>query len=163
LSLFGLAQSLYAVTRYRDLALRFLLPSPANEWIHSYMPPFSGLDSPTKFDQHAPQASMPPAPAKVWCPSTFCLYKGATLTQWHPATGYAAFSGFLNLSTLCSPLYLPGLFHPGSVFGVFPSGYYSLGGAVHAFTCRSPHKVELNEHPFQGLSHQRDPVFRANR
>jgi hypothetical protein len=98
--------------------------------------------------------SMPPAPVKVWCPLTFCLYKGATFTRWHPTIGYAAFSGFLNLSTLCSPLYLPGLFHPGSVFGVFPSGYCSLGGAVHAFARRSPHKVELNEPPFQGFSHQ---------
>jgi len=35
--------------------------------------------------------------------------------------GYVAPSGFLTLSAPCSPHGLPGLFHPGSAFGVRPS------------------------------------------
>lgn len=35
----------------------------------------------------------------------------------------AASSGFLTLSTLCSPNDLPSLFHPGSVFEILPSRF----------------------------------------
>lgn len=62
----------------------------------------------------------------------------------HP-TGYVAPSGFLTLSALYSPHTLPGLFHPGPTYGVFPSRPFSSLGAVHPLERRAPLGLTLVE------------------
>jgi hypothetical protein len=52
--------------------------------------------------------------------------------------GYVAPSGFLTLSTPCSPHDLPGLFHPGSAHGVHPSRPCSPAGAIRPLERRCP-------------------------
>jgi hypothetical protein len=52
--------------------------------------------------------------------------------------GYVAPSGFLTLSTLCSPHGLPSLFHPGPAHGVNPSRSFSSRGAVRPSGRRIP-------------------------
>jgi hypothetical protein len=47
-------------------------------------------------------------------------------------------SGFLTLSTLCSPNDLPVLFHPGSALGISPSRFYSFCDAVRLLRRRDP-------------------------
>lgn len=57
------------------------------------------------------------------------------------STGYVASSGFRNLSTLCSPRCLPGLFHPESTLGVLPSRPSPSADAVRSLKRRTPHEV----------------------
>jgi hypothetical protein len=67
---------------------------------------------------------------------------GSHLTRRDPASsGYVAPSGFLTLSTLCSPHGLPGLFHPGPAHGVSLRGFHPPNGAVCSFERRLPLEV----------------------
>jgi hypothetical protein len=56
-------------------------------------------------------------------------------------SGSVAPSGFLTLSTLCSPRDLPGLFHPDPAHGVLPSRPWSSHSAVRPLGRRFPHGV----------------------
>jgi hypothetical protein len=63
-------------------------------------------------------------------PSNVSPPRGAPLcSRWATKTHQlipVAPSGFLTLSTRCSPRDLPSLFHPGSVFGVYPSRFFAM-------------------------------------
>jgi hypothetical protein len=52
--------------------------------------------------------------------------------------GYVTSSGFLTLSTFCSPRSLPGLFHPGTALGVNPTRPLSFLGAVRLYEASQP-------------------------
>jgi hypothetical protein len=68
----------------------------------------------------SPEGSRCSAPSEVSSPSaSVSLEEPHTPGGSHPA-GYVAPSGFLTLSTPCSPHGLPGLFHPGTTHGVLP-------------------------------------------
>jgi hypothetical protein len=76
-------------------------------------------------------------------------------------------SGFLTLSTPCSPLSLTDLFHSESALGINPPRYLSLFGAVRSPERRSLHDVQQGTSGFnpscnlprlQGLAHQIKPA-----
>jgi hypothetical protein len=67
-----------------------------------------------------PEESRCDAPSEVSSPSASVNHEEPPNPgESHPA-GYVAPTGFLALSTLCSPRGLPGLFHPGTAHGVLP-------------------------------------------
>jgi hypothetical protein len=80
-------------------------------------------------------------------------------SHFTPATshvaGYVTPTGFLSLSTSCSPHNLPGLLHPGPAHGVHPSRFHSLQRCRRLFRASQPSWscFEMPKHP--------DPSFRA--
>jgi len=75
------------------------------------------------------------APPEVSFPFSVLPAMGSYLTPTRTQlAGYVASSGFLALSTLCSPHDLPGLFHPGSAHGICPSRSCSSRAAPYALS-----------------------------
>lgn len=79
----------------------------------------------------------------------------------YPA-GYVAPSGYLTLPTLCSPLGLPSLFHPGPALGVLPYEDFPLQPAPYALSSTAsflgliyprtgPERSYIDKFPLQGL------------
>jgi hypothetical protein len=138
-SLFAVTQSIVCASAHdqKGPTLRFLRRRPSRSVrIGTY--PFSGLDSPTEF--HLCATANPPtyrsmvfefAPSEVCSPTAFFQPDGATYPQRESnPTGYVTPSGFLTLTTPCSPPGLPSLFHLGSAHGVHPSRLSSSHAAV---------------------------------
>jgi hypothetical protein len=116
-------------------ALGFLRRSPFSTSTCPSRNPLSGFGSPSEFHQRAPRGLLSAANLNVGCrfgspfssrgffPSSVLPVVGSHITPVSShLTGYVAPSGFLTLSTPCSPHDLPGLFHPGSAHGVSPFG-----------------------------------------
>jgi hypothetical protein len=109
--------------------------------------------------------SIPLVPSEVLPPVAFSQSRGATLTRRDPnPSGYVALTGFHTLSTLCSPRDLPGLFHPGSTCGVYPSRHLPSLSAVRPLDRRNPRAVgkpepKYRRAPLQGVAHRRSPVL----
>jgi hypothetical protein len=78
------------------------------------------------------------APSEVQSPSTYSQPRRATFPGSPTYPGLVAPLGFRTLSTPCSRLGLPGLFHPGPALGVLPSRLSSLDTAVRSFERRLP-------------------------
>jgi hypothetical protein len=103
--------------------------------------------------------SIPLVPSEVLSPIAFSWTRGATLTRRDPnSSGYVALTGFHTLSAPCSPRDLPGLFHPGSTYGVHPSGHLPSLSAVRPLGRRDPRVVghpapKYRKAPLQGVSH----------
>lgn len=84
------------------------------------------------------------APTEVSGPLTFLRQRERRSPGGLPTPAIqAASSGFLTLSTLCSPADLPGLFRPGSAYGVLPPRFVfgAEQQAVRPLERRSPHVV----------------------
>jgi len=118
--------------------------------------PLTSFGSSTECHQHN-TASFPALSAQApekkpfhpLLPRFFPLQRFASHGEPHnPASptssGSVAPSGFLTLSTPCSPRDLPGLFHPGSAHGVHPSRPSSPTGAVRPLERRVPPGVQPN-------------------
>jgi len=146
----GFAHSLSAVTRYRDLALRSsrrCLLAILEELRCVLSQACTPLRS---FTTNAPQTfeRVSPSFASLLLPRFRSLRRFSGRAEPHISsgvqpTGYVASSGFLNLSTPCSPRDLSGLFHPESVLGIHPSRLLPAAGAVRPLERRSLHEVSL--------------------
>ena len=129
-------------------------------WLPYRVSPMHHRDRDLLFAQRMPRSPLP-----RFVP----LQRLASLAEPHTpdgsqTTGYVAPSGFLTLSTLCSPRDLLGLFHPSSALGVYPSRPYSLLGAVRPLGRRIPlevRSIRLAERPLQGVARQAEPGPRA--
>jgi hypothetical protein len=86
-------------------------------------------------------SAVPLAPSEVCSPLAFPRRAEPHTPGASQHAGYVAPSGFLTLSTPCSPHDLPGLFHPGSTRGVRPSRPSSPNDAVRPLERRVPHGV----------------------
>jgi len=97
--------------------------------------------------EHSPELSFP-----------FSAYtrQGATYGGRY-LTHLCASSGFLNLSTRCSPHRTPGLFHPSGTHGVLPSQRFSPTGRRTPLGWSAPLDVSSVEPVFRGLSVPVDP------
>lgn len=76
-------------------------------------------------------------------------------------TDCVASLGFRTPSTLCSPRGLPGLSHPGSALGIFPSRPFSPRNAVRSLKRHDPHTVGYGVNtasPPQGFARSEDPA-----
>jgi hypothetical protein len=106
--------------------------------------------------------SIPLAPSEVLSPIAFSQPQRATLTRRDPnSTGYVALTGFRTLSAPCSLCDLPGLFHPGSTFGVHPSRHIPSSSAVRSLNRRNPRAVgppipKYRKAPLQGVAHWKE-------
>jgi hypothetical protein len=121
--------------------LRFLRrrPSPilANQrisllrlWLPYRVSPIHHHERPV-FTAGEPTHKTPRPPLPRFCPRQRFPSRAEPHTPDGSHTaGYVAPSGFLTLSTLCSPRDLPGLFHPGPALGVRPSRPSSSRDAV---------------------------------
>lgn len=96
----------------------------------------------------------PLAPSEVSSPSAFASRKEPHSPGGSQPAGYVASSGFLALSTPCSPCDLLGLFHPRCALGVRSSRLSSPTGAVRPLERRDPPGLppRLANHgaPFRG-------------
>jgi hypothetical protein len=112
--------------------------------------PLSGFGSPTELHRYVTAERYCLALANQPLPLPRFLSPTASLSHAEPHTpGISQFtscvapSGFLTLSTPCSPRDLPGLFHPGSAPGVHPSRPSSSYGAVRPLERRAPQGLPL--------------------
>jgi len=97
--------------------------------------------------EHSPELSFP---------FSACTRQGATYGGPY-LTHLCASSGFLNLSTRCSPHRTPGLFHPSGTHGVLPSQRFSPTGRRTPLGWSAPLDVGSVEPVFRGLSVPVDP------
>jgi len=81
------------------------------------------------------EASRLSVPSEVSSPLTSLSREEPHIPGVSQHAGYVAPSGFLTLSTPCSPHDLPGLFHPGSACGVLPFEALILA------RCRTPSRT----------------------
>jgi hypothetical protein len=75
-------------------------------------------------------------PSEVLFPSAFIGPLEPLTPHTFPRVRYVASLGFCTLSTPCSPIDLPSLFHPGSALGIRPSRLLSLLSAVDSLEPR---------------------------
>jgi hypothetical protein len=107
-----------------------------------------------------------PAPSEVSRPfSVFPAGRSHLAPAVSQPTGCVAPSGFRTLSTLCSPLGLPGLFHPGPALGVHSSRPCSSRDAVRRSRRRAPPGVPTGSEepirPSRGSAHHAKPAHDA--
>jgi len=80
----------------------------------------------------------PLAPSEVSSPTAFVSHEEPHTSGGSQPTGYVASTGFLALSTPCSPRDLLGLFHPRCALGVRSSRLSSTADAVRPLGRRDP-------------------------
>jgi len=110
--------------------------------------PLSGFDSLSEFHPYITASNRDPilesrlnAPSEVSSPSTYLSREEPLNPGSSQLAGWVAPSGFLTPSTLCSPHGLPGLFHPGSAHGVWPSEAFLLTWRRTLFRDAAPLRV----------------------
>jgi len=146
----GFAHSLFAVTRYRDLAMRYshcrllAIHEELRCVLSQACTPLRSIT--TNAPQTIEQVSR--SFANLLLPRFLSLRRFSShaeplIPSGVQPTGYVASSGFFNLSTPCSPHDLSGLFHPESVLGIHPSRLLPAAGAVRPLERRSLHEVSL--------------------
>jgi hypothetical protein len=126
---------LYRVSPMRHRVLHIPQLSPVNYAAH----PFRGL---------FPFSVLPVARSHL-CSVSFHL------------TDCVASLGFRTPSTPCSPRGLPGLSHPGSALGIFPSRPFSPRNAVRSLERHDPHTVGYDVNvasPPQGFTRSEGPA-----
>jgi len=89
--------------------------------------PLQSLAKPPRWSRLYQKTSLAPGVLSPITPSENRVY---LLRRFHPSA-YVPSSGFLNLSTVFSSVFLAGLFHPTSVSGVLPSGFSLLEEPFH--------------------------------
>jgi len=135
--------------------------------------PFSGLNPSSEFHpcitanatSSLRRTRRPPLP-RLGSPLTSCQSTGATYPRAFHRASYVAPSGFLTLSTLCSPFDLPSLFHLGSAFGVCSSRPFSTPDAIIPLGTCDPREVSSaaahgRRPPLQGLHTRSSSPARA--
>jgi hypothetical protein len=110
--------------------------------------PSTGFNSPSEFHPRTtadpaastgePTGAAMPAPSEVSSPAAFSQPTGATYLRRDPSRRLRCVLRVLALSTPCSPVDLPGLFHPGPALGVHPSRPRSSRAAVRHSWRRVP-------------------------